>query len=349
MTMTTPSPATTPIATFEDILQAMEQDPRLQRDMRYHVLDEQYRELPGVVAQLATTVQNLTTVVQTTVERLDRLEAIVANSVERLDRLEAIVANSVERLDRLEAAVAELTATVAGIAERQGKLEAAMSELSAAVAGIAERQDRLEAAMAHLAATVAGIAERQDRLEAAMAHLAATVAGIAERQEILERRANSMHGEVGRLAGKDYESTINRGIATRMRTHLGLRRPSLVHDTGNTAISLALNSILDPPLDDDIITPDEALEILRADFVVAGARAGRTVYALGETSVKIRRDDITRAHERALLLAKATETTAFAFAVGPDEPAPEHLELARQLDVTIIIAPEPNRNSPAAD
>ena len=328
MTMTTPSPAATPIATFEDILQAMEQDPRLQRDMRYHVLDEQYRELPGVVAQLATTVQNLATVVQTTVERLDRVEAIVANSVERLDRVEAIVANSVERLDRLEAAVAELTATMAGVVERQGKLEAAMAELSAAVAGIAERQDRLEAAMAHLAATVAGIAERQ---------------------EILELRVNSMHGNVGRLVGKDYESIINRGIATRMRTHLGLRRPSLVHDTGNTAISQALNSILDPPLDDDIITPDEALEILSADFVVAGARAGRTVYALGETSVKLRRDDITRARERADLLAKATETTTFAFAVGPEEPAPEHLELARQLDVTIIIAPEPDRDSPAPD
>ena len=321
MTMTTPSPATTPIATFEDILQAMEQDPRLQRDMRYHVLDEQYRELPSVVAQLATTVQNLAAVVQTTVERLDRLEVIVAGIGERLDRLEAIVANSVERLDRLEAIVANSV----------------------------EHLDRLEAAVTELTAAVAGIAERQDRLEAAIAHLAATVAGIAERQEILERRVNSMHGDVGRLTGKDYESTINRGIATRMRTHLALRRPSLVHDTGNTAISQALNSILDPPLDEDIITPDEALEILSADFVVAGARAGRTVYALGETSVKLRRDDITRAHERARLLAKATETTTFAFAVGPNEPAPEHLELARQLDVNIIIVPEPDRNSPTAD
>ena len=310
MTMTTASTPATPIATFEDILQVMEQNPRLQQAMRYHVLDEQYRELPAVVAQLATTVQDLAAVVQTTVERLDRLEAIVANSVERLDRLEAavaqltiIVANSVERLDRLETAVAELTTAVAGIAERQA------------------------------------------RLEAAMALLTATVTGIAERQEILDRRVNSMHGDVGRLTGRDYEGIINSGIAIRMRTHINLRHPIVVHDTSNTATTAALNSILNQPLDDDIITPDEALEIIRADFVVAGTREGRTTYALGETSITLRRDDITRAGERAALLAKATGATTHAFAIGAEEPALEHRILAERTGVTIITAPESDRRS----
>lgn len=275
MTMTTASTPATPIATFEDILQVMEQNPRLQRAMRYHVLDEQYRELPTVVAQLATTVQDLAAVVQTTVERLERLEA----------------------------AVAELITTVAGIAERQA------------------------------------------RLEAAMAQLANTVAGIAERQEILDRRVNSMHGDVGRLTGRDYESIINRGITIRMRSHLNLRRPILVHDASDAATTASINSILDQPLDDDIITPDEALEIIRADFVVAGTREGRPTYALGETSITLRRDDITRAAERAALLAKATGATTHAFAIGAEEPAPEHRALAQQMDVTIITAPEPDRRT----
>ena len=323
MTMTTASTPATPIATFEDILQVMEQNPRLQQAMRYHVLDEQYRELPAVVAQLATTVQDLAAVVQMTVERLDRLEAIVANSVERLDRLEAavaqlaiIVANSVERLDRLETIVANSV----------------------------ERLDRLETAVAELTTAVAGIAERQAQLEAAMALLTATVTGIAERQEILDRRVNSMHGDVGRLTGRDYEGIINSGIAIRMRTHINLRHPIVVHDTSNTATTAALNSILNQPLDDDIITPDEALEIIRADFV-AGTREGRTTYALGETSITLRRDDITRAGERAALLAKATGATTHAFAIGAEEPALEHRILAERTGVTIITAPESDRRS----
>ena len=254
MPPTVPTHTPTPVATFEDILEVMERNPSLQRAMRYHVLDEQYRELPTVVAQLAANIQNLTDIVQTVVER-------------------------------------------------------------------------------------------QDRLEAAMTELAATVAGLAERQGVIDRRVNIMHGDVGRLAGKDYESFINRGIAIRMRTHLRLRRPRLIHDNGNAANSQGLNEILELPLDDDIITPDEALDILRSDFVVAGTSEGRAVYALGETSRTLRRDDITRAYERASLLTKATDAATFAFAIGPDEPAPEHRQLAGSLGVTIIIAPEPDTAS----
>ena len=279
MTTTVPIPIPTPVETFEDILEVMERNPRLRQAMRYHVLDDQYRELPAVVAQLAANIQNLTDVVQT-------------------------------------------------LAERQDRLEAAMAELATTFAGVVERQARLETAMA--------------KMETAMAELAAAVATIAQRQDVLDRRVNVMHGDVGQLAGKDYESFVNKGIAIRMRTHLRLRRPRLIHETGNAADSHGLNEILELPLDDDIITPDEALEILRSDFVVAGTGEGRVVYALGETSRTLRRDDFTRAQERASLLAKATGYATFAFAIGSDEPAPEHRQLAERLGVTIIIAPEPD-------
>ena len=158
-----------------------------------------------------------------------------------------------------------------------------------------------------------------------------------------------MHEEINPVAETDYQSTINRGITIRMRQHMGLRRSSLDHHTGFYASSQVLNDILDQPLDDGIITVDEALEILRTDFVVAGASAGRTAYALGETSLSLRRGDITRARERADLLAKATGATVRAFAISPDEPAPEHGQLAQQLDVTIIVAPDPNSRNATPD
>ena len=131
-----------------------------------------------------------------------------------------------------------------------------------------------------------------------------------------------------------------------MRRHLRLRRPHIIHDTGNASDSQGLNEILEQPLEDDAITPEEAIEILQSDFVVSGVRDGHTVYALGETSRTIRRHDITRAHERAGLLSKATEASAYAFAVGPNEPALENRQLAESLGVAIIVVPEPDTDTP---
>ena len=72
--MTTP----TPIATFEDILTAMENNPRLQAAMRQHVLDQEFLQLPAIVRELQQTVAELAQLVRdyiaTTNARLDRLE-----------------------------------------------------------------------------------------------------------------------------------------------------------------------------------------------------------------------------------------------------------------------------------
>ncbi len=72
--MTTPIP----IATFEDILAAMENNPGLQAAMRQHVLDQEFLQLPAIVRELQQAVAELAELVRdyiaTTNERLDRLE-----------------------------------------------------------------------------------------------------------------------------------------------------------------------------------------------------------------------------------------------------------------------------------
>ncbi len=77
--MTTP----TPIATFEDILAAMENNPSLQAAMRQHVLDQEFLQLPAIVRELQQTVAELAQLVRdyiaTTNARLERLEQDVAN------------------------------------------------------------------------------------------------------------------------------------------------------------------------------------------------------------------------------------------------------------------------------
>ena len=86
--MTTP----TPIATFEDILAAMANNPRLAEAMRQHVLGQEFLQLPAIVRELRQTVAELARLVQdfiaATNERLERLEQDVADLKEGQARLE---------------------------------------------------------------------------------------------------------------------------------------------------------------------------------------------------------------------------------------------------------------------
>ena len=79
--MTTP----TPIETFEDILAAMENNPRLQAAMRQHVLDQEFLQLPAIVRELQQAVQEL----QQAVAQLTQLvHDYIAATDARLNRLE---------------------------------------------------------------------------------------------------------------------------------------------------------------------------------------------------------------------------------------------------------------------
>ena len=73
---------TTPIATFEDILAAMENNPHLQEAMRQHVLGKEFLRLPAMVQELGEAITRLTESVNdyiiTTNARLDRLEQDVS-------------------------------------------------------------------------------------------------------------------------------------------------------------------------------------------------------------------------------------------------------------------------------
>ena len=90
---------TTPIATFEDILAAMENNPRLQAALRQHVLDQEFLQLPAIVRELQQAVAQLTQLVHDYIAATDaRLEQIEA----RLARLEGDVTELKAGQTRLE-------------------------------------------------------------------------------------------------------------------------------------------------------------------------------------------------------------------------------------------------------
>ena len=118
MTITMP----TPIETFEDILAAMENNPRLQAAMRQHILDQEFLQLPAIVRELQQAVAQLTQLVRDYIAatdarldriegRLDRIEGRLDQVDGRLDQVDGRLDQVDGRLDRLEGNVNRLIGT----------------------------------------------------------------------------------------------------------------------------------------------------------------------------------------------------------------------------------------------
>ncbi len=135
--MTTP----TPIETFEDILAAMENNPRLQAALRQHVLDQEFLQLPAIVREIQQALAQLTQLVHdyiaATDARLDRLEAGQA-------RLESDVAELKAGQARLEGDVAELKTGQARLEGDVAELKTGQVRLEGDVAELKAGQHRLE-------------------------------------------------------------------------------------------------------------------------------------------------------------------------------------------------------------
>ena len=121
--MTTP----TPIQTFEDILAAMENNPRLQAALRQHVLDQEFLQLPAIVRELQQAVAQLTQLVHDYIAATDA----------RLEQIET-------RLERIEDDIAELKTGQARLEDRFDHLEGRFDRMEGRFDHLEGRFDRME-------------------------------------------------------------------------------------------------------------------------------------------------------------------------------------------------------------
>ena len=168
----------TTIETFEDILAAMDRDPKLHEALRQRILDEEFRRLPAIVrelqeavAQLARTLQDF---MQATNERLARLEAGQA---------------------KLEAGQEELRGGQAKLEAGQAKLEAGQAKLEAGQAKLETGQEELRADQSDLRAGFGRMEKRQDTMEEDIRVLKTDMAEV--RGQLVPLAARRM---VGRIA-----------------------------------------------------------------------------------------------------------------------------------------------------
>ena len=136
--------ANTPIATFQDILDAMARNPELEAEMRRHLQDEELRNLPQTVARLAQSLEELTAIVTAMVERQDRMEADIAELKDGQTRMQADIAEMKDGQTRMEADIAELKDGQAELKDGQTRMQADIAEMKDDIAELKDGHAELK-------------------------------------------------------------------------------------------------------------------------------------------------------------------------------------------------------------
>ena len=255
--------------------------------------------------------------------------------------------------DRLVSAITDLLRqdreNIAALVAGQERNNAAIAQLTQGQAELVAGQERSNAAIAELTlgqaelrATIAQLVAGQEQNTAAIAELRATVAELAETVRDLARSQQSMRADLatvsGRLAnitGTRYEKHAAQSTPRRVRRLFGLRDVTIAHtdwEPGRLMISIR---------DSDLISDDEADDVGHIDIVLTGRDAADDVVLIAaEISTTIQDGDVTRAHHRAGLIARASGRSVHPAVIG-QSAADYALALADLRSVAVITVPPP--------
>ena len=290
----------TTIETFEDILAAMDRDPKLHEALRQRILDEEFRRLPAIVrelqeavAQLARTLQDF---MQATNERLARLEAGQA---------------------KLEAGQEELRGGQAKLEAGQAKLEAGQEELRAGQAKLEAGQEELRAGQA--------------KLEAGQEELRGDFAHMEKRQDTMEEDIRVLKTDMAEVRGQLVPLAARRMVG-RIADVTQSRRPRWLDNTDIIDISDDADTADVPPNE---LESFRAIDLaLRA--VDKNSAGKQQQYVIIECSGTITRNDIARIARNAEYMTRFTGLPTKAVVIGytlPDVVA----KAARERSVHCLI------------
>ena len=186
--------------------------------------------------------------------------------------------------------------------------------------------------------------QRLERLETDVAELKTGVAelktGVAELKTDMNHRFNQLNGRLDNGFGENYESKIAKNIMSIARQQLEFRRIQVLA-TRAAGITTELQMTIEDAEDTNLITKDEADQLILADLILIGEHphAGPNTYMLAELSITIGEDDIRRAGDRARILRTATGRSARPTVIGA-RIDPDRSELAKNEGVFVTLTPE---------
>ena len=356
---------TTAMTDIADLVKILREQPEWAETLRAVLLTKELLELPEKLAQLTARFEEFVALQTETNQRVAEQLARLTEQVTRLTeqqaqltaRLEEFIAEQretnrivAERLARLEADTAELKATTgrletdtAELKATTGRLETDMSELKATTGRLETDVAELKADTAELKSDMTGVKATTGRLETDVAELKADTAELkADTAELksdvsgVKATTGRQAGSLGRLEGADLERKIQANIAAMLGDRPEFRHPRVLKSIVVPAGS-ELFDILYPALDAGRIDRRQFRSLLRADIILSVRDANaRLSYVVIEISRTVHDDDLTRARERADILAAASAAPAVALAIGQVIPPPQRRkaqELAVMLEV----------------
>ena len=296
---------TTPIATFQDILDAMAHDPSLEAAMRQHVLDQEFRQLPAIVRELQQNVADLQ-------QAIAQLTQVVQDYITTTDA----------RLSRIESDITELKAGHAELKEEQSRMRGDITELKEEQTRMQDDITELKEGQARMQGDITELKEGQTRMQDDITEL--------------KRRQVRMQGTLARLDGADYERKAARRASRLTRRHLGMTDPRVIY-----AVTIPdqnhIPNILDQAVDANRISEEQSDYMENADIILVDNDNSR--YAVAEASITLDAEDVRRAHIRAAILAAASAVPVAAVVIGA-YPLDACRQAAAEYNVTVITLPE---------
>ena len=327
---------TTAIPDIADLVKVLREQPEWAETLRAILLTQELLELPEKLARLTTRVEEFIAEQKET----NRLVAEFIAEQKETNRLVAeFIAEQKETNRRVAEQLAQLTEQQRKLAEQQGKLTEQLARLTARVEEfiaeqketnklIAERLARQEADTAELKADVT-------ELKADMSGVKATTGRLETDVAELKDTVGRMQGTVGRLEGAELERKVHANIAGLVSNPLGIRRPRVLKSLVLSTVP-ELFDILHPAQDDGRIDRDQFDSLLRADIIMSGRDlAAQPLYVVIEISRTVHDDDVTRARERADIMAAAGGEPSLALVIGYIIPPPQRRK-AEELGVHLM-------------
>ena len=357
--MTTISP---PIDTFQDILDALAREPRLQDAMRQHVLDREFQQLPAIVRELAqgqTELQRM--VAQNTAAIARNTEAIAQNSRDIAELRETVAQNSRDIAELRETVaqnsrdIAELRETVAQNSRDIAELRETVAQNSRDIAELREAVARNTEAIAQNSRDIAELREAVARNTEAIAQNSRDIAELRgvvaqnsrdiadnsqyliELSKVVARLAEnyaSMSGKVDNLNGTRYEQQVANIASRYVRRALGLTDAKVSHRGWRHG------DLMEQVANSERLTDPEAEDLVNVDVIISGQLAdGAASHAVGEISLTIQERDVHRAHRRAQLVQTALGDAAVVHSVVfGDTFEDDAVAVAERIGVHTIVA-----------
>ena len=179
--------------------------------------------------------------------------------------------------------------------------------------------------------------QRLERLETDVAELKTD---LAELRADTIQGFNQVNGRLDNGFGTNYEQKVTKNISSYARQQLGLRRVQMLRSIRD-GLTGELEDILTNAEEQRLITNEQSNQLLNIDLILIGQHTDtkRNVYLAAELAITIRKDDLTRAANRAEILRNATDNPVIPAVIGT-RINPEDAEFAKEMDVTTVLLPE---------